>query len=187
MKNRRQIIQNALVLSFSAGFGFFGKSTSPALAEVQTPEGFHHQDWFYKTTFDLRKDLANAGKNNKNLVLLWEQVGCVYCAKMHANVFTKTDIVELINQNFAVIQMDMRGSRKFIGLDGIEATEAEIARNLVVNATPTTMFLDVKGDITFRAPGYVKPKFFKAIYIYVREKAYEKQTIFEWIKTHKFS
>ncbi len=174
-------------MTITSGLAFFGFSSSSALAKTQALEGIHHQDWFFETTFDLRKDLKNAEKNNKNLVLLWEQIGCVYCAKMHANVFTKADIVELINQSFEVVQMDMRGSRKFVGLDGIETTEAEIARNLVVNATPTTMFLDINGDITFRAPGYVKPKFFKAIYIYVREKAYEKQTIFEWIKTHKFS
>ena len=186
MKNRRQIIQNALIVSLAAGFGFFGKPASLAFAETQTPEGFHHQDWFQETTFDLRKDLANAEKNNKNLVLLWEQIGCVYCAKMHANVFTKADIVKLINENFEVVQMDMRGSRKFIGLNGIAATEAEIARIYVVNATPTTMFLDHSGDITFRAPGYLKPIFFKAVYQYVIDKAYEKTPFLQWIKTHKF-
>lgn len=187
MQNRRQVLKKTLAMTITSGLAYFGFSNNSALAKTQVIDGIHHQDWFFETTFDLRKDLKNAEKNNKNLVLLWEQIGCVYCAQMHANVFTKADIVELINQSFEVVQMDMRGSRKFIGLDGIEATEAEIARNLVVNATPTTMFLDVNGDITFRAPGYVKPKFFKAIYIYVREKAYEKQTIFEWIKTHKFS
>ncbi len=187
MHNRRQFLKNTVAMAITTGMAYLGFSSSLALARTQALEGIHHQDWFSETTFDLRKDVTNAEKNNKNLVLLWEQVGCVYCAKMHANVFTKADIVELINQNFEVVQMDMRGSRKFIGLDGIEATEADIARNLVVNATPTTMFLDANGKITFRAPGYVKPKFFKAIYIYVREKAYEKQTIFEWLKTHKFS
>ena len=187
MQNRRQVLKKTLAMTIAGGLASTGISTNSAMAKPQALEGIHNQDWFQQTTYDLRKDLANAEKNKKKLVLLWEQIGCVYCAKMHATVFTKPDIVELINNDFEVVQMDMRGSRKFIGLDGIEATEAEIARNYLVNATPTTMFFDENGDIVFRAPGYVKPKFFKAIYVYVREKAYEKQTIFEWIKTYKFS
>ena len=187
MQNRRQVLKKTLTITLAGVLSSIGISYRSALAETQTPDGFHHQDWFQETTFDLRKDLANAKKSNKNLILLWEQVGCIYCAKMHANVFTKVDIVELINQNFEVVQMDMRGSRKFIDLDGIAATEAEIAREFVVNATPTTMFLDHSGDITFRAPGYLKPIFFKAVYQYVIDKAYEKTPFLQWIKTHQFS
>ncbi len=187
MLDRRQILNKSLTIALAGGLGLVSFSSKRVAAKSQVLEGIHHQNWFQETSFDLQKDLANAKKSNKNLVLLWEQIGCIYCAKMHANVFTRPDIVELITDNFHVVQMDMRGKRKFVGLDGREATESQIANAMIVNATPTTMFLDHEGDITFRAPGYVKPKFFKAIYQYVIEKAYEDQTIFEWLKTHKFS
>ncbi len=184
MQNRRQLLGNAAALGLGLSTITHALTAS---ARVSTPEGFHHQDWFHPTSFDLRKDLKSAEKNKKNMVLLWEQKGCVYCRKMHSLVFTRKDIVDLINQHFLVVQMDMRGTREFIGLDGVNASEAEIARNYLVNSTPTTMFLDESGDITFKAPGYVPPPYFKAVYRYVIEHAYEDQPFLTWIKTQKIS
>ena len=170
--------------AFAIGFGLAAYiSVPPTWANSTAPDGFHHQDWFYPTSFDLRKDLEAARKNNKELVLLWEQNGCIYCRKMHSLVFTRSDIVDLINQNFQVIQMDLWGSRKFTGLDGVTGSESEIARSYFVNTTPTTQFFDDEGDVTFQAPGYVPPPAFKAIYRYVIEQAYDEQPFLKWIKT----
>ncbi len=180
MKNRRQILQNGLAIG--AGLALAGLPNAQA-ATQKLPSDFHHQDWFFKTSFDLRQDMKTAANNGKELVLLWEQSGCHYCRQMHRAVFTRKDIVELITSKFEVIQMDLRGNRQFTGLDGRTQSEAEIATGYLVNATPTTLFFDEDGDITFRAPGYVPPPIFKGVYQYVIEKAYGDQDFFAWVKT----
>ena len=182
MKNRRQILESG----FAIGLGLATSvAVRPTFAKTAAPEGFHHQDWFYTTSFDLRKDQQAAQKNNKQLVLVWEQIGCVYCQQMHEQVFTRPDIVELSNQNFEVVQMDLWGSREFIMLNGETMSEAEIARNYTVSTTPTTQFFNAAGEVTFQAPGYVPPPAFKAIYKYVIEEAYNDEPFLKWIKTQK--
>ena len=182
MNNRRQVLENL----FAIGLGLATTSlVRPTWAKTTLPEGFHHQDWFYKSSFDLRKDQHAAQKDNKELVLLWEQIGCTYCRQMHELVFTRPDIVELINQNFNVVQMDLWGSREFTALNGETMDEAQLARNYYVNTTPTTQFFNAAGEVTFQAPGYVPPPAFKAVYKYVIEQAYNEEPFLQWIKTQK--
>ena len=180
MKNRRQILGNAVALGIS--MAAFAK-VSPVSARYPAPKGLHHQDWFHPTSFDLREDIKAAEASNKKLALVWEQLGCVYCQKMHELVFSREDIVKLINDNFLVVQMDLRGKRQFIGTDGIKVSESDIAKNYLVNATPTTMFLDDSGDLTFKAPGYLPPKYFKEVYQYVIDEAYNDMSFIPWLKT----
>ena len=180
MQNRRQILKNAGGL----GFGLAAILRAPSVfSQPTTIDGFHQQDWFHETSFDLQKDIETAENNNKTLTLLWEQKGCHYCEKMHKTVFQREDIVELIKNEFLVVQMDYWGEREFRNFDGEMITEAEMARNYFVRGTPTTMFFDDIGDVLFRMPGYGEPPVFKAAFRYVHERAYIGQSFTKWIKT----
>jgi thioredoxin-related protein len=183
MQNRRTFLTSAL----GAGLGLAGLSLgAPAFARYKAPETFHHQDWFKPTTFDLREDQKAAAKGAKRLVLLWEQVGCIYCKQMHEIAFQYDEIVDIAKANFYVIQMDMRGDRSFIDFEGRKKTEAEIAKALRITFTPTTQFFsrdtERKAKEDFRMPGYANPPVFKAVYEYVVEKGYEKDTFQAWVK-----
>lgn len=184
MQNRRQVLANAIALGL--GLASFSEISATS-AKYTVPEGLHHQDWLHVTSFDLRQDLITAARQQKELILLWEQKGCIYCKKMHKLVFSRPDIVKLLTDNFLVVQMDLTGGRKFTGFDGVETTEAKLARKLRVNATPTTLFLDINGKTNFKAPGYIPPIYFKALYRYVIEKAYRDMEFIPWLKTQTFS
>ncbi len=179
MQNRRQILGKAAALGLSVAAL---AKVPDASARFVSPEGLHHQDWYYPTSFDLREDLKVAQERNKELVLVWEQLGCVYCQKMHELVYSRPDIVKLINDNFLFVQMDLRGERMFIDAEGESLSESQIAKNYVVNATPTTLFLDDFGDMNFKAPGYLPPKYFKELYQYVIDGAYADTPFIPWLK-----
>ncbi len=188
MRNRRKFLSRAL----GAGLGLATAPliaplaltglASPALARYQSPEGFHHQDWFMPLTFDIRRDLKAANRSGKMLVLLWEQLGCVYCKQMHEVAFQYEEITDIAKANFHMIQMDMRGEREFIDLAGEKMAEAKLARNRKITFTPTTQFLDASGKETFRMPGYADPPVFKAVYEYVVEKGYERLSFRDWVR-----
>ncbi len=185
MWNRRQFVAGAV----AAGLGVAAASpwgparakTAP-VAQLQVPENFHHQDWFQKTSFDLRGDLAAAAKSGKMLVTIWEQVGCTYCQQMHEVAFQRDDIVSIAKANFHVIQMDMHGDRQFKGFDGKMVSESDLASELQVRNTPTTQFFDAAGGEVFRMPGYAAPPLFRAVYRYVVAKGYETASLGAWIK-----
>ncbi|NQV84084.1 MAG: thioredoxin fold domain-containing protein [Rhodospirillales bacterium] len=184
MPNRRKFLTHA----FGAGLGLAGLPLaspiflSPAFANYTAPKGFHHQDWFKRSTMDLREDQKAAAKDGKMLVLLWEQRGCTYCKQMHEIAFQYEEIVNLAKANFYVIQMDLRGDRSFVDFKGEKKTEAEISKALSVTFTPTTQFLDNASKEVFRMPGYANPPIFKAVYEFVIEKGYENDSFRDWVK-----
>ncbi|MDA1089964.1 MAG: thioredoxin family protein [Proteobacteria bacterium] len=183
MQNRRKFLTGA----FAAGLGLAALPltiplAAPALARYDAPEGFHHQDWFMPTTFDLRRDQEAAKESGKMLTLLWEQVGCTYCKQMHEVAFQYEEITDLAKANFYIVQMDMRGDREFIDLGGEKNTEAKIARASRVQFTPTTQFFGPDAKEAYRMPGYANPPVFKAVYEYVIEKGYANETFQEWVK-----
>jgi thioredoxin-related protein len=179
MPNRRKFLTHA----FGAGLGLASiPLASSAFANYTPPETFHHQDWFKASTFDLREDQKAATKEGKMLVLLWEQKGCTYCKQMHEVAFQYGEIVNLAKNNFYFIQMDLRGDRMFVDFKGEKKSEAEIAKALRVTFTPTTQFLNDDSKEAFRMPGYADPPIFKAVYEYVIEKGYEKDTFKDWVK-----
>ncbi|MHA1522890.1 MAG: thioredoxin family protein [Alphaproteobacteria bacterium] len=163
-----------------------GAMVAPAqvLARAPAPAGLHHQDWFETTKRDLRQDHSQAIAQNKFLVLLWEQLGCTYCRQMHGIAFQQDDIVALAKANFYIIQMDMRGTREFVDLNGQTMSEAGIAQALHVTTTPTTLFIDERGEPVFRMPGYAAPPLFKAVYRYVIERGYLDASLREWVRSN---
>ena len=50
-------------------------------------DGLHKTKWMQNTFKDLREDLEEANAEGKRLVLFFEQIGCIYCTKMHKEVF----------------------------------------------------------------------------------------------------
>jgi thioredoxin-related protein len=46
-------------------------------------DGLHKQDWFALTFRDVAEDIEAARDEGKRLVMIFEQRGCIYCAKMH--------------------------------------------------------------------------------------------------------
>ena len=66
-----------------------------AVAELGD-DGLHKADWMRDTFKDLSEDLEEANAEGKRLMIIFEQRGCVYCAKMHEEVFPDPDVTQMI-------------------------------------------------------------------------------------------
>ena len=140
------------------------------------------QPWFKQTTGDLRSDLAAAQAEGKRLALIWEQVGCVYCKKMHEVNFQQAETVALIKEKFYPVQLNMRGDGKITDFDGEALDEAALASKHGVNGTPVIEFRDDQALEVFRMPGYAAPLIFHGVFDYVASKAYTEQELIPWLK-----
>ncbi|MGH1413663.1 MAG: thioredoxin family protein [Pelagimonas sp.] len=112
----------------------------PAVAEIGD-DGLHKQPWMRDTFKDLREDLDEANAEGKRLVLFFEQRGCIYCAKMHEEVFSDAGISDYIEENFFVVQMNLYGDVEVIDFDGESRSEKDMARKWRVMFTPNIVFL----------------------------------------------
>ena len=113
-------------------------------------DGLHKAPWMRETFKDLGEDLAEAGSEGKRLMVLVEQRGCIYCRKMHEEVFTDPGVADMIESSFFVIQINMFGDVEVTDFDGETLSEKAMANRWGLLFTPTLMFFpeDVPPDAT---------------------------------------
>jgi thioredoxin-related protein len=110
-----------------------------AQAEVGD-DGLHIAPWIEETFLDLREDLAEATANNQRLMVLIEQRGCIYCTRMHEEVWVIPDILQMLEEEFYIIRINMHGSTEVTDFDGEVMEERQIARRWRNMFTPTILF-----------------------------------------------
>jgi thioredoxin-related protein len=104
-------------------------------------DGLHKEDWFALTFKDVREDIDTAREEGKRLAIVFEQRGCIYCAKMHEVLLSDPEVRDFIRENFKVVQYNMFGDEEVTDLDGAILTEKTAARRWGVVFTPTILFL----------------------------------------------
>ena len=104
-------------------------------------DGMYKESWMRDTFKDLREDLAEANAEGKRLALIFEQRGCIYCIKMHEEVFVQPRVSSYIEENFFVVQLNLHGDLEVTDFDGEVLSEKDIARKWRILFTPTLMFL----------------------------------------------
>jgi thioredoxin-related protein len=112
----------------------------PVSAAELGDDGLHKPTWLRDTFKDLREDLQEANADGKRLLVIWEQRGCIYCTKMHEEVFPDPKIDALIRETYFVVQMNLFGNVEVTDFDGTVLPEKEMAQRWGVVFTPTMMF-----------------------------------------------
>ncbi|MEO5337135.1 MAG: thioredoxin family protein [Magnetospirillum sp. WYHS-4] len=152
------------------------------------PDGLHTQPWIKGLSFlvlaDDMKEAVAAGR--KGLVVIFEQLGCPGCERLHKEVFADKDVVALLSANFDTLQINIHGSQEVTGFDGKAMTEKDYARKTGVNFTPTTLFLDPAGREVFRIPGPLPAVLFKGSIEYVLDGAPQRGILFpQWAQERR--
>jgi len=174
------------------GFVAFGLA-APARAEpVLTEDGLYRQPWFLESFLELPEDLQGAANLGKRFAIMWELRGCPYCRETHLVNFARPDIEKYIKANFDILQLNIIGSRKVTDFDGAEMSEKALAARYGIRFTPTFQFFPEstsglgekapdKREVA-RAPGYMRPDDFLALFRFVREKGYERGSFRDYVK-----
>jgi thioredoxin-related protein len=143
-------------------------------------DGLHKTPWMQDTFKDLREDLEEANAEGKRLVLFFEQIVCIYCTKMHKEVFSKEKVSNYINDNFFVVQLNLHGDIEVTDFDGDVLPEKDIARKWGILFTPSILFLPPEVDSSSSAqqaavammPGAFSAGTTLDLFTWVREERY---------------
>lgn len=114
--------------------------TMGATAELGD-DGLHKAVWMQDTFKDLSEDLEEANAAGKRLLILIEQRGCIYCTKMHEEVFPDPEIALSLEQDYFVVQINMFGDVEVTDFDGESLAEKEMVRKWGLMFTPTMLYL----------------------------------------------
>ena len=176
---RRDFSTFALAAPLVAGIA--ATKITPVRAEpVLADNGLHTQPFFVDSFLELADDRRTAIDAGKHFAVIFEQRACPYCREMHTVNFEVPEIRDYISQNFALLQLDMWGSREVTDFDGTAMEERQLARRWGVNFTPTIVFFGNEGEISgkgseaevMRMPGYFKPFHFISMFEFVRHGHY---------------
>lgn len=159
---------------------------------VLTEDGLYRQPWFLESFLELADDLQGAASAGKRFAIMWELRGCPYCRETHLVNFARPDIEDYIKGNFEILQLNIIGARKVTDFDGVEISEKALAAKYGVRFTPTFQFFPEaaaelagkpaeKREVA-RAPGYMRPDDFLALFRFVREKEYERRSFRDYVK-----
>lgn len=116
-------------------------TVGPAVAQEMGDDGLHKASWQRDTFKDLRDDLAEANAEGKRLLVMIEQRGCIYCKKMHEEVYPDLEITQMIEDNFFVVQINMFGDVEVTDFDGETLSEKDMVSKWNVLFTPTNLYL----------------------------------------------
>ncbi len=103
-------------------------------------DGLYKAPWMRDTFRDLQEDLAEANAEGKRLMILVEQRGCIYCKKMHEEVFSDPAVAEAISDGFFVLQINMFGDVEVTDFDGTVLPEKDMVRRWGALFTPSIYF-----------------------------------------------
>ena len=157
------------------------------VASTVGEDGLHKQDWFSITFKDVAEDIADAAAEDKRLVLVFEQRGCIYCAKMHESILTDPEVAEYLQENFHVVQYNLFGDEEVLDMDGEVLSEKTAARKWGVVFTPTMLFMpeelvegaNVGEAAVAKMPGAFGKLTFLHLFQWVDEKGYESDEHFQ--------
>ena len=119
---------------------------APLFAATLGDDGLHKTDWMRETFKDLGEDLAEANAEGKRLMVIIEQRGCIYCKKMHEEIFVVPKIDQYIHDNYFVVQINMFGDLEVTDFDGTTLPEKDMVRHWNALFTPTILFFPTEVD-----------------------------------------
>lgn len=174
---------------------FAATLASPMSAATLGDDGLHDEPWIRETFKDLREDLAEANSENKRLMVLIEQRGCIYCTRMHEEVFSDPEIASYIADNYFVVQLNMFGDVEVTDFDGTELSEKKMVNRWGAIFTPTMLFLpeEVPEDVSAAQaavatmPGAFEKGTTLFLFQWVREHGYEKEQNFQRYMAEKLA
>lgn len=191
MITRRRVLQlggTAFVVGGLAPVGVLSASDAPELTE----DGLYRQPWFLESFLELPDDLSAAAAAGKRFAIFWELKGCPYCKETHFVNFARPDIRDFVKSNFAILQLNIIGSRIVKDFDGKELAEKDLAQKYGVRFTPTVQFFpssaeglgqkDPKEREVARASGYLAPDHFLKMFEFVKSESYGRTTFRKYLK-----
>ena len=182
--------RNLLLAAVATGAaGIVPAEAKPTL----TADGLYREPWFLESFLDLRDDLQQSTKEGKRFAIMWELKGCPYCKETHFVNFAQPRIADYIKANFNITLLNIIGSLPVTDFDGEQLPEKKLAAKYGVRFTPTFQFFPADLDAikklpplkreVARAPGYLRPDDFLAMFRFVRDKAYEKGSFRDFLKS----
>ncbi len=160
-----------------------GSASSTELGTFLGAKPTEYPDWFKESFLEFSDDVAEAAEEGKRLLLIFQQDGCPYCNLLVERNLSQKNILELVQEKFDVISINIWGDREVVTVGGQAYTEKEFSEALKVQFTPTLLFFNEKGKAVLKLNGYLPPRDFLTALTYVAEHHETKTPYRDFVRT----
>jgi thioredoxin-related protein len=160
---------------------------------VLTDDGLYRQPWFLESFLELGPDLEEATAKAKRFAILWELKGCPSCKQMHLVNFARPEISGFIRERFEICSSTLSARERSPISTERSCRRSALPRNMACASRQrsSSSRRRVAGLASrkprdreaTRAQGYLVPKDFQALFAYVSEKAYERGSLTDYLKS----
>ncbi len=139
---------------------------------------FHNDINSVASVNDLQLSLKQASKENKHLLVMFEQKQCDTCDELHLDILKRKESLEQLSRHEVVV-LDMWSNDVITTPSGVKMKIRDWAKQLNVIYAPSLLFFNDKGDEVFRADGYLKAFHTQSVMDYVSSNSYRQQSNFQ--------
>lgn len=125
--------------------------------------------------------LTRAKENDKKILINFTTAWCGYCKKMKREVFSQTETIKLINENFVPIIVD-GDSKDELDIDGYKISERNLTKSEYhVTGYPTYWILKPNAERLAPIKGYRPKDTFLDMLSYIKDDLYQKMSFDEFL------
>lgn len=125
-----------------------------------------------------------AKKHGKKVMVFAETSWCVYCKKMHEEVFPRQVVVDSLMAYFYPVRINIESDR-VMRYNGQKMTQRQFAISTRMQATPTMFFIDEDGNKLGAQPGFMPAETFSHLLGFVGSEAFKKMEFKKYLKLHE--
>ena len=123
---------------------------------------------------NLVQGMETAKKEGKPVFLFFYTDWCVYCKKMDKEVFSDSDVISYMSENFISIRINPENDSSTITVMGRPVNASQLMSLSGARGYPSLMFWDRKQQPVTTIPGYVEKKTFLPMLKYMDAECYLK-------------
>lgn len=127
--------------------------------------------------------LLLARESGKKILIDVYDQGCPYCRRMHSQVYPSSEIVDVIDNYFIGVRVDVNSDATLKYL-GQQFTEKQFASALRITGVPTAFFMNGDGEIIGQQPGFIPAETFLKLLKFVGSDAYMTQSFSDFSESN---
>ncbi|MCW8915789.1 MAG: thioredoxin family protein [Magnetovibrio sp.] len=135
--------------------------------------------------YNVPQEVEAAADEGKNVVIMFGQNGCPYCAKMHKRVFPHPKVAAQFDETFVLFEVNIKGDLDVVTHKGEAKTEKAYGSEMRVRATPLFVFFGKDGSEALRLTGYQDPAMFMTAGRYISSEAYKEGSFLKFVRSGK--
>jgi thioredoxin-related protein len=122
--------------------------------------------------------LAKGRTENKPIFVEFYAEWCIFCKKFQQETIKDPKVARMLSENFVYVRLNAENSESRVRYKGKSLSNVELTQAFGINAYPSLVFLDSKGQLITMLSGFVPPHQFMPVLDYIDQKCYETQISF---------